>query len=155
MKADLRWLLRLGAEQKMFTAEQGRTLLAKLGGSPDLMTFAQGLIDSGVVTALEKLEELAGEAITRAADGPPQETAPKPAAPVRESVPSAGLAFEMLGALDDAALAAPPEQRRVPLRRHVGFLVKVVKRTTIPKPPLNSKIFTIAIQCDGVGFIGL
>ena len=106
MKADLRWLLRLGAEQKMFTAEQGRTLLAKLGGSPDLMTFAQGLIDSGVVTALEKLEELAGEAITRAADGPPQETAPKPAAPVRESVPSAGLAFEMLGALDDAALAA-------------------------------------------------
>ena len=66
---------------------------------PDHRQYAH--CESGVVTALEKLEELAGEAITRAADGPPQETAPKPAAPVRESVPSAGLAFEMLGALDD------------------------------------------------------
>ena len=71
MNADLRWLLRLGAEQNLFAAEQARTLLAKLGGSPDLMTFAQELIDSGVVTAVEKLEELAGEAIARAAGGPP------------------------------------------------------------------------------------
>ena len=106
MNADLRWLLRLGAEQKLFTAEQGRAAIAKLGGAPDLMTFAQELIDSGVVTALEKLEEIAGEAISRAADGPPAETVPKPSAPVRDSVPSGGLVFETLGALDDAALAA-------------------------------------------------
>ena len=106
MNADLRWLLRLGAEHNLFAAEQARTLLAKLGGSPDLMTFAQELIDSGVVTAVEKLEELAGEAIARAADGPPPDTASKPTPSKRESEPSAGLAFEMLGALDDAALAA-------------------------------------------------
>lgn len=106
MNADLRWLLRLGAEHNLFAAEQARTLLAKLGGSPDLMTFAQELIDSGVVTAVEKLEELAGEAIARAAGGPPPDTASKPTPSKRESEPSAGLAFEMLGALDDAALAA-------------------------------------------------
>ncbi len=106
MNADLRWLLRLGAEHNLFAAEQTRTLLAKLGGSPDLMTFAQELIDSGVVTAVEKLEELAGEAIARAAGGPPPDTASKPTPSKRESEPSAGLAFEMLGALDDAALAA-------------------------------------------------
>ena len=106
MNADLRWLLRLGAEHNLFAAEQARTLLAKLGGSPDLMTFAQELIDSGVVTAVEKLEELAGEAIARAAGGPPPDTASKPTPSKRESEPSAGLAFEMLSALDDAALAA-------------------------------------------------
>ena len=106
MNADLRWLLRLGAEHNLFAAEQARTLLAKLGGSPDLMTFAQELIDSGVVTAVEKLEELAGEAIARAAGGPPPDTASKPTPSKRQSEPSAGLAFEMLGALDDAALAA-------------------------------------------------
>ena len=106
MNADLRWLLRLGVEHNLFAAEQARTLLAKLGGSPDLMTFAQELIDSGVVTAVEKLEELAGEAIARAAGGPPPDTASKPTPSKRESEPSAGLAFEMLGALDDAALAA-------------------------------------------------
>lgn len=106
MNADLRWLLRLGAEHNLFTAEQGCTLLAKLGGSPDLMTFAQELIDRGVVTAVEKLEELAGEAIARAAGGPPPDTASKPTPPKREGEPPAGLAFEMLGALDDAALAA-------------------------------------------------
>ena len=106
MNADLRWLLRLGAEQKLFTAEQGRAVITKLGGAPDLMTFAQELIDSGMVTAVEKLEELAGDAISRAADGPPVETVPKPPASVRDGAPSGGLVFEMLDALDDAALAA-------------------------------------------------
>ncbi|MFM8619830.1 MAG: type IV pilus twitching motility protein PilT [Opitutaceae bacterium] len=106
MNADLRWLLRLGAEQKLFTAEQGRAVIAKLGGAPDLMTFAQELIDSGMVAAVDKLEEIAGEAISRAADGPPAEPEAKQSAPARDSAPSGGLVFETIGALDDAALAA-------------------------------------------------
>jgi twitching motility protein PilT len=106
MKADLRWLLRLGTEHKLFTAEQGSAVLARLDGDPDLMTFAQELIDRGVVTEVEKLEALAGEAIARSEAGAPVEPATSTPAPAPDQAPSGGLAFETLGALDDAALAA-------------------------------------------------
>ena len=78
MNDDLRWLIRLGNERGLFSAEQGRAVVAKLGESADLMTFAQELIDSGMVTAVEKLEEIAGEAIAKAAEGPPAEVRPAP-----------------------------------------------------------------------------
>ena len=110
MNDDLRWLIRLGNERGLFSAEQGRAVVAKLGESADLMAFAQELIDSGMVTAVEKLEEIAGEAIAKAAEGPPAEVRPAPVATAaKEATPSSttgSLAFETLGALDDDALAA-------------------------------------------------
>ena len=67
MNDDLRWLIRLGHERGLFSAEQSRAVVAKLGGSPDLMAFAQELIDGGLVSAVDQLEELAGEAIAKSA----------------------------------------------------------------------------------------
>ena len=102
MNDDLRWLIRLGNERGLFSAEQGRAVVAKLGESADLMAFAQELIDSGMVTAVEKLEEIAGEAIAKAAEGPPAEVRPAPVTTAaKEAAPSSttgSLAFETLGA---------------------------------------------------------
>jgi twitching motility protein PilT len=122
MNDDLRWLARLGIDQGLFSLPQCLQARSVLGRDADLMAFAQELIDSGVVTDVEKLELLAGLALEKAAKGPPAsdpftevdaafvQTGPSSAAGVlrRDSVgnPAAtGLAFENIRELDDASLA--------------------------------------------------
>jgi twitching motility protein PilT len=114
MNHDTRWLTRLAIEQGLLTRDQALQVRAKLGDA-DLMTFAQELIDSGIVSDVEKLEQIAGLALTKAQEGPPTPTiAPfgnghhvtthEPKAP-----PSAGtprFAFETAFTLEDSALAA-------------------------------------------------
>jgi twitching motility protein PilT len=116
MNDDIRWLTRLGSEQGLFTREQATQVLAKLGASADLMGFAQELIDSGIVSDVEKLESLAGEAMASAAKGPAPKASsppfslsrapfpgPRPAAPAPTA--PATVDFAALGRLDDTALA--------------------------------------------------
>src|SRR5688572_3384759 len=74
MNNDNRWLTRLAFEQGLLTREQALQMRAKHGDGVDLMTFAQDLIDSGLITDVEKLEEIAGLALARSKVGPPAPT---------------------------------------------------------------------------------
>ncbi len=71
MNNDTRWLARLGIDQGLFTRPQALQLRSKLGHGADLMTFAQELIDAGIVTDLEKLEKVADLAAAKGEKGPP------------------------------------------------------------------------------------
>ena len=111
MTDDIRWLAHLGLEQRLFTAAQIGQVHAALGAGAALMAFAQELIDRGVVTDVERLEQLAGAALEKAAQGPPPSdpfAAAAPAAPTT-SRPTAtgddGLLFGRVSQLDDHALA--------------------------------------------------
>ena len=128
MNDEIRWLARLGSEQRLFTREQAAQVLAKLGDAADLMGFAQELIDSGIVNDIEKLEALAGEAMANAAKGPPSAQAASvgaavaptaaaavAAAPRAEAISS--LDFATVAQLDDATLA---EAMRTLLRASAG-----------------------------------
>lgn len=128
MNDEIRWLARLGSDQRLFTREQAAQVLAKLGAAADLMSFAQELIDSGIVNDIEKLEVLAGEAMANAAKGPPSAPAASPASSVAEaaavSAPTAARTdaissfdFAKIGRLDDATLA---EAMRTLLRASAG-----------------------------------
>ena len=123
MNDDLRWLARLGIDQGLFTFPQCLQARSVVGKEIDLMSFAQELVDSGVVTDVEKLEQLAGLAVEEAAKGPPPvdpfteetdaafvQTGPGAAAgvlrkPVSDLKPLGSLAFETIRKLDAAALA--------------------------------------------------
>ena len=134
MNNDTRWLARLGIDSGLFTRPQALLVRHTLGDAGDLMAFAQGLIDSGVVTDVAKLEKIADLALTKGERGPPasdpfdaNETqapfvqtgpaahapggAPAPAtpAPATPAAPTGAgpdFAFETIPALDDTALAA-------------------------------------------------
>jgi twitching motility protein PilT len=71
MNHDTRWLARLAIDQGLITRPQCIKIRDKVGSDADLMTFAQELIDSGVVTDVEKLERLAELAVTQAQQGSP------------------------------------------------------------------------------------
>ncbi len=71
MNNDTRWLARLCIDQGLLTGPQCLQATSILGTDVDVMSFAQELIDSGVVTDVETLEKLAGLAVTKAAKGPP------------------------------------------------------------------------------------
>jgi twitching motility protein PilT len=114
MNHDTRWLARLAIEQGLLTPTQAQQVRTKLG-DVDLMTFAQDLIDSGMVTDVEKLEQIAGLALAKAQQGPPTPTAaPFNAAAMpsvdedRSSAPAGAphFAFESTASLADAAVAA-------------------------------------------------
>jgi twitching motility protein PilT len=124
MKDDLRWLARLGIDQGLFTLPQCLQAGSVLGKEDDLMSFAQEMIDSGVVTDVEKLELLAGLALEKSAKGPPvsdpfsdsgtnapfMQTGPASAAglprkPVSTALPVDRLAFEKIRDLTPTALA--------------------------------------------------
>jgi twitching motility protein PilT len=122
MNNEILWLLRLGLDQKLFTRDQALTLIRILGRDVALMDFAQKLIDDGVVTDVEKLETIAGDAMARAPSGPPDgnpleestSTPPMPVAPKpKVAAGPAGapqFPFDQLAALDDAALAKAVRQ---------------------------------------------
>lgn len=114
MTHDTLWLARLALDQGLVTQTQLLQVRAKVGASADLMTFAQELIDAGIVTDVETLEKLAGLAAEKtahpAADpfaAADEDVAASPAA-ASSSSSTAGaphFPFASLGQLDDAALA--------------------------------------------------
>ena len=135
MNNDTSWLARLGIDQGLFTRPHAMQIRAKLGDGADLVSFAQELIDSGIVTDIEQLEKFAELAAAKGEKGPPasdpfddDEVVPAlvqsgPAAhaaghakaaaePARTAVPSGApkFAFETLAKLDDAAVAAAMKQ---------------------------------------------
>lgn len=71
MNNDTRWLACLALDQGLFTPAHAQAVAAKHGTGVDLMTFAQELIDAGVVTDIEGFERLAELAVAKAHQGPP------------------------------------------------------------------------------------
>jgi twitching motility protein PilT len=122
MNNEILWLIRLGVDGQMFSRAQAVAVLKAVGPDGQLMDFAQKLIDDGIVTDVEALERVAGNAMARAALGapdanpllegttPPITAAPKPVpatTPRTHSAPAGApqFAFNQVGTMDDAALA--------------------------------------------------
>ncbi|MEI7552233.1 MAG: PilT/PilU family type 4a pilus ATPase [Verrucomicrobiota bacterium] len=123
MHHDVLWLVRLGLDQGLFRREHCVAVRTALGPDADLGTFAQQLIDDGHVEDVGTLEKIAGLALAKGQKGPPAEdpfesedtrvpfaTAPTTARQRASDAAGAGpapeFAFETIGLLDDAALAA-------------------------------------------------
>lgn len=118
MNDDTRWLARLGIDQGLFTRPQALQVRSTLGPDADLVSFAQELIDAGIVTDVETLEKLAELAVTKGAKGSP---ASDPFAENETSAPfvstsqvgtvanhrataAPNFPFQTTGQLDDSAL---------------------------------------------------
>ena len=71
MNPDTLWLVRMGIDQGLFTRAQCVSVKVRLGGHPSMLDFAQKLVDEDIVTNLEALEMLAGQAALQAKKGPP------------------------------------------------------------------------------------
>ncbi|MSU70948.1 MAG: PilT/PilU family type 4a pilus ATPase [Opitutus sp.] len=121
MNNATRWLARLGIDQGLFTRPQALQVRATLGTDADLMSFAQELIDAGIVADVEALEKLAELAAAKGAEGAPasdpfaeSETAAPfvstgrvgtiAGAPSDRTVGAPAFPFETIGQLDDPAL---------------------------------------------------
>lgn len=122
MNKEILWLVRLGLNQDLFSREQAFMVRQAVGPEAELMDFAQKLIDDGIVEDLEALETLAGNAMAKAADGPPENdpfaeahtaSASDDESTEDEEAPAAAelveelfdFPFTSMGDLDDAALA--------------------------------------------------
>ncbi|MDB6116101.1 MAG: type pili twitching motility protein PilT [Lacunisphaera sp.] len=135
MNNEILWLIRLGLDGKLFDRDQALAVMKAVGKDAQLMDFAQKLIDDGTVHDVEKLETIAGNAMARAALGPPpgnplldEEPAPAaaaptpvvpggssrpaPAAPAGMRVAAGAPQFDFAGiaALDEGALAQAVRQ---------------------------------------------
>lgn len=121
MNHEILWLIHLGLAAKMFTREQALVVMKAVGKDAQLMDFAQKLIDDNLVQDVEKLEALAGDAIARAAFGPPSDnpmladhtsTPPLPAAGRRPATATGvpEFAFDEVARMDDKTLAAAMRQ---------------------------------------------
>ncbi len=120
MNNDTHWLARLGIDQGLFTRPQALHVRSTLGNDADLMTFAQELIDAGIVTDLEKLEKLADLAATKGEKGPPAsdpfeeggtqapfvQTGPAATKATHRATDAPKFAFDTVATLDDDAVAA-------------------------------------------------
>lgn len=130
MQNAIRWLVRLGLDQSLFTLEHALAVRDSLPPSAELMDFAQKLIDDGHVSDdhLDTLEKAAGLAFTKGKSGPPPDdpfapSTPPKSAPVRTptgttappfmAAPGAGgppklpsMPFNAVGAMDGPAVAA-------------------------------------------------
>jgi twitching motility protein PilT len=116
MNSDTLWLVRLGIEQGLFTRAQCVSVKVRLGSRAAIMVeFAQKLIDEDVVTNVEELERLAGQAALKAKGGPPSKdpfVAPDDyvedvvAMPVKkeEAGPPPAIEVEALGSMGDGAM---------------------------------------------------
>jgi len=73
MQNEIRWLVRLGFDQGLFTREHAAAVRDALPPEVGLMEFAQKLIDEGYVadSQLELLEQIAGLAFTKGKAGAP------------------------------------------------------------------------------------
>lgn len=126
MNADIRWLVRLLAEQNIATRSQCIGVLETLEGDASLIDFAQALIDHAVVEDVETLERLAADAHTRAQSGPPPSAdnvgpPPRPAS-VESSPPMPG---EEPPAFDFASASSLDDET---LRARLGELLREVSR---------------------------
>jgi twitching motility protein PilT len=117
MNNEILWLVRLGRDQKLFTRDQALLVFRAVGPGAELMDFAQKLIDDSIVQDVEKLETLAGHAITKAQLGPPpgnplldEDGSSTPVKAVAASkITTAGLPqfpFDKVTSMEDADLAA-------------------------------------------------
>lgn len=126
MNHDTRWLARLAIDQGLATRPQCLQIQKKVGIGADLMTFAQELIDSGIISDVDALERLAGIAVAKGEQGPPAEdplmvsVSNAPFVPANGSIDdddemstgrhvdagAPSFPFETLGTLGDEALAA-------------------------------------------------
>jgi len=68
MNNDVRWLIHLGIQQKLFTREQCEAVMRVVGDGACLMDFAQRLIDDGIVSDVDRLEGVGTEAMARASE---------------------------------------------------------------------------------------
>jgi twitching motility protein PilT len=117
MKGDTLWLARLVIDQGLASRAQCLQIRGKLGNDADLVSFAQELIDSGIVTDVDRLEVVAGLASTKGAGAPPAEdpfddgaehTAFAAVAETPREAPPPGapaFAFGTIGKMDDPTLA--------------------------------------------------
>ncbi len=124
MNNEILWLIRLGLDQKLFSRDQALTIVRMLGQDVALMDFAQKLIDDGLVTDVEKLEAIAGDAMARAASGGPDNNPLLDKAPAVQPAPAAVQArpastasagapqfpFNQIASLDDKDLAQAVRQ---------------------------------------------
>jgi twitching motility protein PilT len=118
MNNEILWLIRLGLDQKFFSREQALATLKAVGPDGALMDYAQKLIDDGIVHDVEKLETVAGLAMTKAQSGAPasnplRDDDSTPPMSVAAPAPAAGVPqfpFAQIAGLDDQALAAAMRQ---------------------------------------------
>jgi twitching motility protein PilT len=103
MNNEILWLIRLGIDQKLFSREQALATLKAVGPDADLMGYAQKLIDDSIVTDVEKLEAIAGDAMARAPSGPPE---PNPLVASADSAPKLRISPKVGGAAANPATAA-------------------------------------------------
>lgn len=109
MNNGIRWLAWLCVEKGLCSPAQCRRAAEQVGAAADLLGYAQHLLNTGIVTDLPVLEELANIAHARThGEGPPQDPfAPKPARPdAPEGLPKIPFLFDELGAMPDDELAA-------------------------------------------------
>jgi twitching motility protein PilT len=123
MSPAILWLVRLGIERALFTLEQATAARRAVGDNPELLDFAQQLIDDDHVADVAALEKVLGEAFEKGKAGPPRpdpftgrslvepEQVPAPAvaarAPARSSGPEmtgAALDFSRVASMSDEAL---------------------------------------------------
>jgi pilus retraction protein PilT len=114
MNADVLWLARLALDQQLLTREQCADACAALGPNPELVAFAQKLIDDGLVDDVERLEKLAGLAYAKGQSGPPavnpflrNDDTPSPAtaSSAPRSAPAIDFPFASIGSMSANALA--------------------------------------------------
>ncbi len=124
MNTEILWLVRLGIDHNLFTREQAQAVRSAVGEAAELMDFAQKLIDEGIVEDISSLEDIAGDAMAKAADGSPADDpfAETPEEPTGErdstdeeaatsdqstaATGSSDFPFDGMDALDDDSLAA-------------------------------------------------
>ena len=116
MPPDLLWLVLLSIDQGLCTREQCLEIRTALGANIDVMSFAQRLIDEGIVQDIERLEKIASLAMTKGEKGRPAidpfapDEPPASAGIARGSTPGWGdiprFDFAQLSEADDATLAA-------------------------------------------------
>ncbi len=109
MNNGIRWLAWLCIEKGLSSPAQCRRALEQVGPAADLLGYAQHLLNTGVVTDLPLLEELANIAHARSGgEGPPQDPF-VPRAPRAEpppGLPALPFVFDEIGAMSDDDLAA-------------------------------------------------
>jgi twitching motility protein PilT len=107
MNNSVRWLVRLGIDQDLFTSAQCLEVRAAVGEGAEVLVFAQYLIDSGVCPDVSVLENLMAGAIARGRSGPPRDD-PFAGSPLTAGAaaadPSPAFPFEAITRMDGTAL---------------------------------------------------